>query len=115
MAWLHILNGKSVKIQGSMYELESKIRDFINFDFKSVGLKMKITVDSDNDTTSLFLGVDMLPGANIIIGETKTMPVPDLPDGLEEAWADIMKAIHTGVENVEIKNEEEGVVVSIFD
>lgn len=122
MAWLHVINGVSININGSHDEdraisADSDYKD-LSEEVSSVNLYVNSLVNDEDGGLSLFLGKEMLDRRHLYIGETSTLD-PGLTQEEKELIEKFSKRLQEILSkpslNLEISEPRFGIIVSVFD
>lgn len=113
MAYVFVLNGASLLVEGEQYGALEGLDKGVTDRVESLGLKIQSVVDSDDGYTAVMMGVELLPERHISQGVTKTMDPGLLPDGFD----DLFNEVHAFLQKKYEKTYEykKGIIVSQFD
>tara|TARA_Y100000310_G_C20702639_1_gene831409 strand:+ start:2371 stop:2772 length:402 start_codon:yes stop_codon:yes gene_type:complete len=133
MAWVHLVHGNSVVLEGKYCESdlqsqassegESAEKPKLSFlapfvdKVKKMGFSVMLQNDSDGEYCTFFAGKELFPDRHIYPGSTKTCAIESLPDDFDILWGEIIEAFQA--EGFKLYSQHdgvnEGVILSCFD
>lgn len=122
MAWLHVINGASITVNGSYKQEEeisndSDFKDFI-LEVLSAGLYTSMLTNTEEDNLTVFLGKEILEDRHLYTGQTSTLD-PELTleekELVEELSQRLRQILLKPSLNLELSETRFGIILSLFD